>query len=121
VLDYLDTYNEIPRAAGYVRALVDEEIIGGYNDRTFRPNNNISRSELAVMIVKAMDLTPMSNDTTFADNADIPTWARGYVARAAEQGIVSGTKVGQSTYYKPASFATRAEVCVKVDKMMKLK
>lgn len=36
--------------------MVDEGIIGGYPDGTFKPNNNITRAEFASLIVRAFNL-----------------------------------------------------------------
>ena len=47
-VNYSDWYYE------YVKAAVDNGIIIGYNDGTFRPNNNVSYSEMITMLIRAM-------------------------------------------------------------------
>lgn len=55
---YYDPFIDITEGAWYadaVKALQYAEIIEGYNDNTFRPSNNVSRAELAVMLNRLMD------------------------------------------------------------------
>ena len=39
-------------SAGYIRAAVDKGFLAGYSDGTFRPNQNISRAQFAVMLYR---------------------------------------------------------------------
>ena len=61
--------------------------IGGYPDRTFKPNNRITRAEFATILVKAFELQPQPGKV-FADTAG--HWARDTIATAAHYGIVNG-------------------------------
>jgi len=40
-------------ASGYIQAAVEQKIISGYNDGTFRPNANVTRAERALLISRA--------------------------------------------------------------------
>ncbi|GAA0315638.1 hypothetical protein GCM10008967_02750 [Bacillus carboniphilus] len=40
-------------ASGYIQAAVDKKIISGYNDGTFKPDQPVTRGEMAIMISKA--------------------------------------------------------------------
>ncbi|PLS17818.1 cell wall hydrolase [Bacillus sp. M6-12] len=40
-------------ASGYIQSAVARKIISGYVDNSFKPNNTVTRSEMAVMICKA--------------------------------------------------------------------
>lgn len=88
--------------------IVQTSAIGrSYEDGSFRPNEEIKRSEMAVMIAKALKLsTEMVESSGFADDTDVPKWAMGAVASLKQQGIVQGT--GSSKFAAKAS-ATRAE------------
>lgn len=59
-----------------------EGIISGYGDGCMRPDNLITREELAVMVVNAAKLQEASGDTSFTDNALISSWAKGSVLAA---------------------------------------
>lgn len=82
-------------------------IIKGYEDGSFRPNAEITRAEMAVMIANAWGLNIEANAVTgFADNKDVPTWAKGAVAAMKNQGIING-KGGN--VFAPMASTTRAE------------
>ncbi|RFU69534.1 cell wall hydrolase [Peribacillus saganii] len=40
-------------ASGYIQSAVGRKIVSGYVDNSFKPNNTVTRSEMAVMICKA--------------------------------------------------------------------
>ena len=93
------------------------DIIHGYSDNTIRPNNNITHSEMATMVINASKL-PVSNKTTsFADDAEIPAWAKPYVSTAEETGIII---VGGSpnSKFKPQALTTRAEAAAAIVRML---
>lgn len=107
-------------AIGYVKALVDAKIISGYADGTYKPNKEITRTELAVIIVKALNEQPDTSSTNiFEDVASIPHWAIGYVAKATELGLIVGTSKKEKTYFNPNDFATRAEVSTIIARTLK--
>jgi hypothetical protein len=94
-------------AADSVESAVAAGVIAGYEDNTFAPSKNVNRAELAVMVVKALKLSvDNAPELTFEDAAEIPEYAKPYVAVAVEKGLVHG--VGNHTF-APAKAATRAE------------
>lgn len=66
-------------------------IIRGYDDDTFRPDNNITRAEFAVCIARMMNLNEQ-DDSDKAYFVDVPRdhWAAGSIAQLTERGIISG-------------------------------
>ncbi|KNY29799.1 WG repeat-containing protein [Pseudobacteroides cellulosolvens] len=99
-----------------ITELVGKNVISGYENGTFRPDNNITRAELAVIIVKVLGLKLLSGDTKFNDDNDIPAWAKAYINTAAESGIISG--YGDNTFKsdKPCS---RQEIVVMIMRAFK--
>lgn len=78
-------------AKAYIDELVDGGIISGYEDKTFRPDDLITRAEAVKLIVCAMKLQPTQNPKLkFDDNSNIPSWATGYIDIALEKGITNG-------------------------------
>ncbi|MEF2245642.1 S-layer homology domain-containing protein [Paenibacillus sp. IITD108] len=76
--------------------------------RTFWPDKQITRAEMAVILARALDLDlDMLRTTNFNDDAAILQWAKGAVEALREKGILSG-KSGNN--YAPDQVATRAEV-----------
>ncbi|SCZ80211.1 MBL fold metallo-hydrolase [Acidaminobacter hydrogenoformans] len=106
----------------YVLAAKNAGIVSGYEDGTFRPNNQIRRDELATLFVnlfKATNLTFKPADTNrFADDTSIQTWAKASVYTAKANGIVSG--VGANTF-NPAGTATREEALIMLYKATRLR
>jgi hypothetical protein len=102
------------------------QLISGFEDGTFRPNDKITREQAMVIIAKAMTITNLkaglpvkSTDAifhTYEDAAEISTWARGGVADCVQSGLVSG-KSGKKL--APKDFMTRAEVATIVDRLLR--
>jgi len=66
-------------------------IVTGYNDGTFRPQSQVTRTEFVTMLMRALQL-PLSdaNELTFADLDKIPAWARASVSTAVKAKIIYG-------------------------------
>ncbi|MCR8657281.1 S-layer homology domain-containing protein [Paenibacillus endoradicis] len=95
-------------AVPFVKQAVNAGIITGYQDETFRANNNITRAEMAVMVVKALNITELASadELTFKDSDSIPNYAKSYVATAVKLGLVTGLT---KDTFGPNGQATRAE------------
>ncbi|KIL38716.1 hypothetical protein SD70_24620 [Gordoniibacillus kamchatkensis] len=85
--------------AGVVAAASQAGIIDGYEDGTFRPDRQITREELAAMVVRAMKYA--GQDTSMSDSeqasylakfndADQIVWGQKELATAIKAGIVDG-------------------------------
>ncbi|MFC5471342.1 S-layer homology domain-containing protein [Cohnella suwonensis] len=101
-----------------VAQAVQAGIIKGYKDGSFRPNAEITRTEMAAMIANALKLSIESTDVTgFADDKDIPSWVKGAVAAIKKLGLMEGTGTNQ---FNPNAQATRAEAVTVLLKMLAL-
>jgi hypothetical protein len=99
-----------------VAQAVQAGIIKGNLDGSFRPNAEVTRAEMAVMIANALGQPIEANATTsFTDDKDIPAWAKGSVAIVKQAGIVQG-KSGNK--FAPQDNATRAEAVTVLLKML---
>lgn len=106
-LTFADTSEIGAWARTAVSQAVSAGVINGYADRTFRPNAQISRTEMAVMIARALGQSLESATATgFADDQDIPAWAKGAVASMKGLGIIQGNGENE---FAPGDKATRAE------------
>ena len=84
-------------------------IMTGYDDGTFKPDNNITRAEFAAMAVRALGLestAKSSNGTTQFKDVAAGQWFTGYINIAAAKGIVKG--YGDGTF-NPNSNVTYGE------------
>ncbi|WP_256758639.1 S-layer homology domain-containing protein [Cohnella sp. WQ 127256] len=98
---------------------VASSIILGYTDGSFRPNANITRAELAVMIARAYSPEFESKASNgFVDESDIPNWATNAVSFVKELGIVNGQSGNK---FAPNATATRAEAVTIIMKLLQLK
>jgi len=94
-------------ARNAVQLAVQAGAIHGYDDGTFRSDEQITRAEMAVMIAAALKLEAGApGATAFADDNAIPSWARGAAAKLKELGLMVGD--GENRFH-PAAHATRAE------------
>ncbi len=80
-------------------------IVQGYPDGTFRPDNQVTRVEMAQMLGNAMKLTPLAENPGFKDIA-ADYWAAGMLAALKKNGILTGYPDGT---FRPNETATRAE------------
>lgn len=74
-----------------VGTLTSLGIIDGYPDGTFRPENTITRAELAKLLIAALELDESAIKLYGSDLTDIGGhWAKGYIGYAAKLDIISG-------------------------------
>lgn len=106
-------------AKSEIAKAVKAGIIQGYEDNTFRSDRNITRSEIAVMVARGLNLEEGDGSgLTFADTGKIPAWAKGYVEAAVEKGVIQGRG---NNMFVPGASATRAEATVLVLRMLESK
>ncbi|KNY26141.1 S-layer homology domain-containing protein [Pseudobacteroides cellulosolvens] len=92
-------------------------ITGGYPDGTFKPNNQISRAEIASLIARIgqFELKETSETDTFKDIKS-SKWYYNSVIMAKQNGIIGGYPDGS---FKPDGKATRAEVATMIFNYLK--
>lgn len=95
-------------ASEYIGIMVEKDVIRGISPGNFGPDKPTRRAELAVMIVKALNLPLEKKKLEFAD---IPAshWAYSYIATAQKAGIISGYPDGK---FKPDEYVTRGQMAV---------
>lgn len=87
--------------------LVSRQIITGYPDGTFQPTHELTRAELAAMVVKALKLeTPATGTTGFTDVTS-QHWAAQDIAAITSAGIMFGYGNGS---FRPDAPITREEM-----------
>ena len=98
--------------------MVGEQIGSSYY---FRPDEPVSRSQFMTMAMSALGSEPLAETLTtgFADDAAIPSWCKGYVSAAVQQGIVRGYPGADGQpVFSPDGLITRAEAAVLLDRMI---
>ncbi|MDO4541768.1 MAG: S-layer homology domain-containing protein, partial [Bacillota bacterium] len=88
-----------------VSTLCNSGVLQGYPDGTFRPNAFITRAEFATIATRFYRGNPENYEMAgFTDTAK--HWAKNFINKAAEIGIINGYPDGS---FKPDSNITRAE------------
>ncbi|PZE20023.1 S-layer homology domain-containing protein [Paenibacillus xerothermodurans] len=107
-------------AAEYITRLVGMKVITGYEDMTFKPEENVTRAEFTAMMVAALGLpADKSGKLSFADAEQIPDWAAGYAVAAVDAGIIEGRPgANGSVYFDAGALITRAEMAVMVTRTL---
>lgn len=109
-------------AQGYILKAQALGIVNGYADGEFRPNNNISRAEIAKIIFTARSLTSTATagaaDSSGSFKDCTGHWAENYIGSLRSTNIISGY---QDMTFRPQNYATRAEVCKIIASMMAVK
>ncbi|WP_433945568.1 pullulanase [Paenibacillus sp. SN-8-1] len=107
--------------ASYVDAAVKAGIVNGRSKDTFAPNDTISREEMAVMLIRALEVKQgkktdaAASAATFADASKISSWAASYVNAAASLELVQGK---ENHKFDPQGFMTRAESAQVIYKLL---
>lgn len=100
-------------AEAFIKQAVGRGIISGYPDRTFKPNNTVTRAEFAVMLMNTLKPQGEGAALSFADQANIATWAQKSVAQAVKASIITGYEDGT---FRPNAEITRSEMAVMLAK-----
>lgn len=113
---FTDIANHWAREA--IATAVEGGIIKGYEDGTFRPNGVVTRSELMVMLGRMLGVQQEDMTLSFKDEANIPVWARPYIAGAVKSGFANGYEDGT---FRPGGKITRIEFVAMVARALNLK
>ncbi|MEW6661382.1 MAG: S-layer homology domain-containing protein [Bacillota bacterium] len=108
---------------GVVRIAAGAGLVQGYDDGSFRPNNYITREEIAVILARALfNGGFLNNDNRgdaglaeFQDAGDISPWAVDELAIITRAQILRGNAEGRLF---PTQNATRAEAAVMLKRML---
>lgn len=103
-------------AAQTIQKLIDLGVIKGDGDGSIRPEDRITREEVASLLVGALGLQSVDGATVDpADNSS--AWAAGVLQAAKDAGIMQGDEFG---HMNGCDYATRAEVTVMIARAAKI-
>ncbi|MEH2069708.1 MAG: S-layer homology domain-containing protein [Nostoc sp.] len=106
-------------AQPFIRGLAARNIVTGYPDGTFRPEQPVDRDEFAAIIRKAFDQAPTRQIESGAVYKDIPNnyWATRPIEEAYQQGFMSGYPGG---YFRPNQPVSKIEAIVALNNGLNL-
>ncbi|MBS5581769.1 MAG: S-layer homology domain-containing protein [Megasphaera sp.] len=101
-----------------VASMVDKQIMSGYKDNTFRPTENLTREEFAVIAYNYMSykgMTTTEKAPAYRDSAQISSWAKKAVDTVSAAGYMSGSNGA----FQPKQVVTRGEAVNVLYRMLK--
>ncbi|MFC5401765.1 SwmB domain-containing protein [Cohnella soli] len=107
--------------AAYIGAVSTAGIVQGDSSGKFRPNDPITREEMATILVRAMkyagyQTSPSSTAlNSFKDKSKISSWAKDGVAISVTAGFIKGNT---PTTVNPKANATRAEAAIMIKRFL---
>ncbi|WP_178021724.1 S-layer homology domain-containing protein [uncultured Paenibacillus sp.] len=120
----LIAFRDVPSDAWYagpVNAAVHAGLVKGYEDGTFRPEDPITREQMAVMLANAAQfaggLSAAESEVPgrFSDASDLACWAKDPLWGLLSAGLIQGV---DETHLAPKAAATRAQSAVMLRRLL---
>lgn len=102
-------YNEITFA-------VEKGFISGFSDGTFRPNEELTRAQMAKILIKAYNL--VSSDTYQFKDVINGYWAEPFISTMASRGVTYGFA---DNTFRPEEFVTRGQFSAFLSRVLDIK
>lgn len=105
----------------YVNWASEAGVVNGYEDKTFRPEQYVTREELARMVTNfaratGRQMTPDTTEINFTDKAKISNFAKASVSLCQRCGIINGYEDGS---FRPGNTANRGEAATLYARFLK--
>ena len=108
-------FNDVPDGQWYSSAVAwaaANDIVGGYGDGRFGPNDTITREQMAAILYryaqyKGYDVTAAADLSGYSDAGSVSAWAQAAMQWANGAGLITGNSAAT---LNPLGSATRAEV-----------
>lgn len=94
-------------------------IIKGYENGTFKPNQKVTRQEFAIMICRMLDAfnieLPKCNEVDLSKFGSLENWSKDSVIRVLQEGLL---KIEPNGEFGPKSLVSRKELALILDKIV---
>lgn len=100
-LTFAQTFSDVAGNSA-IDFLVEKQIITGYPDGTFKPNQRVKRAEALAIVLRSAGISPQTKQSKNFSDVAPQAWFFDYVATGVAKGIVRGNPDG--------SFAPEREV-----------
>lgn len=110
--EYTPVFSDVAATAWYAPAVLwakEHNVVNGYDDGTFGPEDNITRQDMVVLLYRYLN-TPAVTGTSLADFSDsalVSDYARNALQWALDTGILTGY---EDHTIRPEQTITRAEL-----------
>lgn len=116
-------FSDVNAAAYYADAVTwaaENDIVSGYGNKIFGPNDAITREQLAAILYRyceAMryEISARSNLSAYSDADSISSWATDVISWAHAMGLINGVS---KTELAPQATATRAQVAAILERFL---
>ena len=122
----LDDVEDIPKLTDIlgtkyenaVNTLLSLGVVNGFDDNTFKSDENVTRAQFAKMLVESTKLEPTDGSGTL-NFSDVPEshWAYNYIKIAVQNNVINGYPEG---LFKPDNTVTYVEAMAMILRAMKL-
>ncbi len=105
------TFKDVPAnywAQTFIQELASRNIIKGFPDGSFRPNDPVTRAQFAAILSQAMNKPTTRSNVTFSDVAS-NFWAAAAIQKSYTTGFMSGYS---STTFRPNENISRVQILV---------
>lgn len=105
------TFKDVPSnywAQTFIQELASRNIIKGFPDGSFRPNEPVTRAQFAAILNQAMNKPTVRSNTIFTDVSST-NWAAPAIQKAYTTGFMSGYS---STTFRPNENISRVQILV---------
>ncbi len=105
------TFNDVPSnywAQTFIQELASRNIIKGFPDGSFRPNDPVTRAQFAALLSQAMNKSTIRSSATFTDVV-ATYWAATAIQKAYTTGFMSGYS---ATTFRPNENISRVQILV---------
>lgn len=110
----------------YVSWANEHDIISGYSEREFRPEESVTREQLSTILynylknyklVRNLDSLKVNEPVAFVDDSLISDWAKDKVSIMQQIGLMQGRADGT---FDPKATVTRAEIAVVIERLLNI-
>ena len=96
--------------------MTEKGIFNGYTDKTYRPDNFITRAELSVVLCKYINLKASGNNEAKLKDID-GHWAKEYIMTLVSMGHIKGYPDGT---FKPSNNVKRSECVAIINRILEI-
>jgi len=122
ITKYRDSFKDVDEYSSFadvIQTAVDNNIVKGYKDGTFKADKTINKAEMALILSSIESKDSISEDETkilskFKDKDKIPKWSQKYVAWAVKNNLIEETEGNLNVH----NYVSRAEICMIIYKIL---
>ena len=118
ITTFANAFTDLPSthwAYNDVQKMVNEGIVSGYNDGSFKPEKNVTNEEFATILTKVLGLKSGYNPIKFDDISE-DRWSKPYID--AMSSYYTYKTITGINYFKPLGSSTREEVAAAIVRVM---